>query len=505
MVALGANMSLSWYVIFRGITFLQPGYDWPSRAFAVLLVLAEFFLSFHAVGYLLSIARSSRRYRTVKDHFFVSVSHQPVAVVVATFNEDPEIVEDTLASVSNLDYPAKNLYLLDDSTNQNLQSRTERLAGKYHLKYVHRSNRRGYKAGALNDLLPDLPEKYLAVFDADQKPVRDFLDQTTSLLEENPKLAFVQTPQFYHNAGQGPVALGAACQQVVFYEYICEGKSVANAMFSCGSNVVYRVEALRDVGGFEEQTVTEDFATGLKLHLNGWQSLYYNHVFVRGLGPESLAGYWTQQMRWAMGTIGLFKRMLALLVTRPRALKTGQWWEYSLSGSYYLVGWANFILLLCPIAFLLFDIRPMIAEIGSYLAAFLPYLSFSIANFYFSMGRRGHKPASMLVGQALSFNSFWVLMNAAVMALLNVKRPFGVTPKGTAASLPLKYLLPHILLLAASLAAMFAGVSRIAHGQGAVVIFNMVWAGYHMFILGTVFYFNRSFASYKLHPVFLEA
>lgn len=505
LLVLATTVSLSWYLVFRGLTFLNPGYSWFDRIFAVFLLGGESFLFFHTIGYLLSVVKSSWGYGTLKGHFFVSVAPQSVAVVVAAYNEEPEIVEEALASISNLDYSGKRLYLLDDSANTALQQRIEGLAKKYGWTYVHRDHRRGYKAGALNDLLKNLGEKYLAVFDADQKPVPNFLDQVISLLEEDPKLAFIQTPQFYHNPDQSAVASGAAFQQVVFYEYICEGKSVSNAMFSCGSNVVYRVEALRSVGGFEEKSVTEDFATGLKLHLGGWKSAYYNYVCVYGLGPESLPGYLTQQMRWALGTMALFKKILLLLVTKPGALKIGQWWEYSLSGSYYLVGWANLFLVLCPIAFLLFDVRPLVADMKSYLAAFLPYFTFSMSTFYFSMLRRGYKPGFLLAGQCLGINSFWAQINASVMALFNIKRHFGVTPKGKSSSLQMKYLLPHILLTAASAAAIVAGIYKLTHGYGAVIVFNLLWAGYHAFILGMVFYFNRPSGSYQATPVFIKA
>lgn len=504
LFAFGTVITLSLYIIFRGMAFLDPGYNWLDRLFAVILLGSESFLFVHTIGYMVSIIKASKRYGTVKDSFFVSVTHPAIAVVVATFNEDPDILEETLSSMSNLDYPNKKLYLLDDSTNEAIRQRIEELGNRYNCAYIHRTNRRGYKAGAINDLIKSLTETYMAVFDADQKPVSNFLSQTTSLLEEDPKLAFVQTPQFYHNTQQNAIAFGAAYQQVVFYEYICEGKSVSNAMFSCGSNVVYRVEALRSVGGFEEKSVTEDFATGLKLHMNGWRSIYYNYVYVYGLGPESLGGYFTQQMRWALGTLGLFKNMVINIIRKPKALKIGQWWEYALSGTYYWTGWSNFLLMLCPIVFLLFDVRPLIANPLFYIAAFVPYFAFAMSTFYFSMRRRGHRPKSLLIGQALSFNTFWILMNAAVMALFDIRRPFGVTPKGKGGKLKLKYLLPQMVLIIASIVAIVFGVYKTFNGYGLATFINVLWAAYHVAILSMVFYFNKEFRIYESKPVYIQ-
>ncbi|MBM4433304.1 MAG: glycosyltransferase, partial [Chloroflexi bacterium] len=278
----------------------------------------------------------------------------------------------------------------------------------------------------------------------------------------------------------------------------------SNAVFSCGSNVVYNVDALRSVGGFEEKFVTEDFATGLKLHMHGWKSLYYNYVYAYGLGPESLPAYFTQQMRWALGTIGIFKKMLAYILRKPRALRLEQWWEYSLSGSYYGIGWVNFILMLCPIAFLLFDIRPLIAEPRFYIAAFLPYFIFAMSTFYFSMRQRGYKVRSLLVGQSLGFSTFWVLMNAAIMVLFNIKRPFGVTPKGVAGKLKLKYLLPQILLIAVSAAAIVVGIDKFLAGHGWAILISVLWAFYHICMLSMVFYFNRTFKPHEWKPVYVQ-
>jgi len=503
-LALVVLVALSSYVVFRGIAFFGPGYSLLDRLFAVLLLCAELFIFIHATAYFLTAIKATGRYTITKEHVFTPVVEPTTAVVIATFNEEPSILEETVISVVNLDYPNKKVYIVDDSTNEELRRGIQDLTEKYGCQYVHRDQRRGYKAGAINDLMKSLSEKYIAVFDADQKPAHNFLTQTIPFLEEYPKLAFIQTPQFYHNTESSPVAFGAAHQQAVFYEYICEGKNVSDAMFSCGSNIVYRAEALRNVGGFDEKSVTEDFATALRLHLRGWKSLYYNYVSVSGLGPESLSGYFTQQMRWALGTLGVFKSMIGQFFRGPRSLRPGQWWEYFVSGSYYLVGWANFVFIICPVAFLIAGIRPLIANPLFYAAAFLPYFIFSMGIFYLSMGRRGYTPRALFIGQSLGFISIWVLMNAAVMAFLNIKRAFGVTPKGVSGKLSVKYIAPQLALMLLSLAAVAVGIYRLTNALDQVVIINIIWAAYHAFLLGMVFYFNRSFKPYQARPVFRE-
>ncbi|MBL7208728.1 MAG: glycosyltransferase [Dehalococcoidia bacterium] len=502
VMALLAIVTLSLYVVFRGVAFLDPSYTWLDRLFAVFLLGAEVFIFIHAISYFLTTIKATGKYTVTKEHVFAATAEPTTAVIIATFNEEPGILEDTVISAVNLDYTQKKVYVVDDSTNENLRRGIQDLAEGYGCVYVYRGNRRGYKAGAINDLMKTLSQKYMAVFDADQKPVRNFLNQTIPFLEEDPELAFIQTPQFYDNTENSPVAFGAAHQQAVFYEYICEGKSVSDAMFTCGSNVVYRTEALRSIGGFDEKSVTEDFATAFRLHLKHWRSLYYNHVHVYGLGPENLSSYFTQQMRWALGTLGVFKRIILEFFKRPWSLHSGQWWEYFVSGSYFLVGWSNFFFTMCPVAFLMFHIRPLIADPLFYAAAFLPYFIFSMGTFYLSMGRRGYRARALFTGQSLAFISFWVLMNAAVMALFSIKRPFGVTPKGIGGKLSIRYIMPQLTLMILSLAAVTVGIYRLGNVFDTVVIINMVWATYHAFLLGMVFYFNRSFKPYRPRPVF---
>ena len=104
-------------------------------------------------------------------------------------------------------------------------------------------------------------------------------------------------------------------------------------MFCCGTNVILRASALKAIGGMDEGTVTEDFATSLKLHSHGFSSLYYNHTCVFGMGPEDLIGYFTQQFRWTAGTLQVFKKLVAQFFTKPFSLSMGQWFQYFLSGT----------------------------------------------------------------------------------------------------------------------------------------------------------------------------
>lgn len=495
------------YVCVRLVTLFSAGYSVADAVMAVLLLAAELFLCAHGVGYFLSVIKSERRQQHTAPLLFARYGGHgraglpEVAVLVAAFNESEPVLEETLASIRAMDYPRANVYLLDDSTKLECQQGAARVAATYGARLVHRTDRSGYKAGAINDLLPHLVEPYVALLDADQRPLQGWLKDLVPYLETRPELAFVQVPQIYVNAAELPVAEAATYQQAVFFEYICEGKADSNAMFCCGSNVILRRDALLSIGCtvkgrrhfFDETSVTEDFATSFRLHEKGWSTDYVNRPYVVGMGPETLPAYFTQQMRWAMGTLAVGLRIARRLCTNPRALRPAQWWEYLMSGSYYFVGIANVIFMLAPILFVVFDVRPMQTQPSLYLIFFVPYIVFTMNAFFFGMWLRRYSIRGIWLASALSFATFWIYLKAAVVAVLGLKRAFGVTPKGVGGAIPISSMLPELVMLVSN-----AGVASwgtyllVRDGWGIATVMNTIWAAYHAVLLSTLFvHFNK--------------
>jgi cellulose synthase (UDP-forming) len=489
------------YLCFRLVSLAAHAYRPVDRILALALLAADLFLCLHGLGFFASVMRSSRRHLRRGPEIFALHASSPVAVLIAAFNESEEVLEQTIASALAMDYPHLRVYLLDDSTKPECREGSARLAERYGITLVHRPDRSGYKAGAINDLLPRLQEKYLAVLDADQRPNHSWLKEVLPLMEVDPRLAFIQVPQVYVNLEGLPVARTARYQQAVFFEYISEGKSESNAMYCCGSNVVLRREALLSievmVAGrrhfFDETSVTEDFATSLRLHSSGWRTSFINRTYVVGMGPETLAAYFTQQMRWAMGTLGVGLRALRLFLRRPRALTPMQWWEYMLSCSYYLIGLVNLVFLLSPIAFIILGVRPLRTASSLYLLVFLPYVATTVSFFFIGMKMRGHPVRAVWLATALSFATFWTYTKAALVALFGLKRAFGVTPKGVGGALPLRGLKMEVAMLVLSAASVVMGVWHLAmYGADAAYVANTFWAAYHVVLLLVLFlYFNR--------------
>lgn len=504
------------YAAFRIATVINaPASDWADATMGVALLLAELFLAIHGVGYFGSILKASLLEREVPPPQFVSHTTATVAVLVCSYNEDAEVLEETLSSILAMDYLAMKVYLLDDSTNAERRGAAEALAKRLGVTFVHRINRKGFKAGAINDLIPRLTEQYVAILDADQRPTAAWLKDMVPLLEADSAAAFVQVPQIYVNTEGLRVAVAAKYQQAIFFEYICEGKARSNAMFCCGSNVILRREALvaikRVVNGrtqfFDEASVTEDFATSVRMHAQGWRSLYVNRPYVFGMGPETLPAYFTQQMRWAMGTLGVGLRLMLRFLRQPTMLRPAQWWEYTLSGTYYFVGWAYFVFMLAPLAWMAFDVRPLRAHAELYLLIFIPYMLFNLNVVFFGMRVRGYPILGVWLAMALTFCTFWTYMKAGIVALFGLRRAFGVTPKGVGGAVPLRQMGVELLMLTTNLLTAAAGlVFMMFEGPSLAYLINTFWAAYHAFVLSILFvYLNRRVTIPERRRVFTPA
>ncbi|HBB67394.1 MAG: hypothetical protein A2X28_07190 [Elusimicrobia bacterium GWA2_56_46] len=478
------------YFVARVIIFSYSYYSPVEKLFGILLLTGETYMLVHALGYMINVFNIRGRELTAPRAEIRQGEEPWVAVVVAARHEPKEILEETIITFRNLDYPNKNIYFLDDSSDQRYKEEADGLAARHGIKIFRREERRGAKAGIVNAFMAGMPEKYLAIFDADQNPMPDFLDELLPYLEANENLAFVQTPQFYSNVGDSPVAMGAAMQQAIFYESICEGKNLNDAMFCCGTNVVFRRTALMSVGGFDESSITEDFATSVKLHVKGYKSLYHPHVKVFGLGPDTLPAYFKQQARWSGGTVSVFKRIIQLFFRSPRSLTPMQWLEYFLAGSYYFVGWAFFFLMICPIAFLLFNVPSFFLRPEIYLTTFVPYFSLSLLVFYSTMSERHYTFKQIYTGLILGSLCFPVLMKSTLLALAGEKMTFVVTTKGGRERLDWKGLWPYSVMLGLNAAAIAVGALRFGNDPYAIGV-NMFWAAYHIFILANIFRFNN--------------
>ena len=472
-------------IIFVAQAHLEPF----ERLFSVLFLAAELFVIVHAIGFFLDIMTDIRHHD--EPAAAAPGEDASVAILIPARHEPRRVVEETLMTCLNLAYDNKQVYLLDDSSIESFKQEARELAERYSVKLFTRKSNRGAKAGLINEASATLTEKYIAIFDADQNPMPMFLDKVLPILEADEQLAFVQTPQFYSNTDVSRIAKVAHAQQAVFYEYVCEGKSSRESMFCCGTNVVIRRSALEDVEGFDEQSVTEDVATSLKLHARKWRSLYYNKAYTFGMAPEDLGAYFTQQNRWAMGSIQLFTKLLVLFFTNIRILKPIQWFEYFLTSTYYFIGWAYLLLISGPIVYIFFGLPWFFMSPAIYVLTYMPYILLSLIIFYPGMKARHYSNQDMLRAQMLTLITIPVYIRASLLGLFNIRKGFQVTPKGGSRAVPFVTLWPQLLILAVHISALTWGGMRLYYEHSLAIGMNVIWAGFHCLIFSGIFYFNR--------------
>jgi cellulose synthase (UDP-forming) len=427
----------------------------------VVLVLAELFNFGQAVGFWITCVRRPR-HATLPPPIGHLVD---VDVFIPVYDEPVEVVEATVDAARRMRGARVHVALLDDGDSPAMRDMARRLG----VRYVQRAEHSGAKAGNINHALTVTGAPFVAVFDCDHVPDAAFLEETLGHFGEG-RVAFVQTPQYYANNERGGVTEAAWAQQALFFGAIARGKATADSMFCCGTNVVFRREALELVGGFPERSLTEDFQLSVRLHEIGWRSVYVPKVLARGLGPEDLASYVSQQHRWARGCLSSIPSIIhAELPRRQKA-------QYLLSAFYFLTGWTVLVYLSLPVIRITTGSQPIAgATADQFLLHFGPYFALSLAALA-AVGTGTYTYAAF----SLAFSTFWIHVHASLRALLRRPGSFVVTPKHGQRGIQLRPAAPTLVAVAVLVAVAILGLTR---DRSPATLNNVAFAAAHVTVL----------------------
>lgn len=239
-----------------------------------------------------------------------------VLIQLPTFNEGG-VVERALESAAAIDWPRDRLriQLLDDSndgTDVIGQAKIQELRARgVDAQLIHRTNREGYKAGALkNGLLYDDCE-YVAIFDADFIPPTDILKRTIGPLVADQRLAYVQTRWEHINQDEN---LLTRAQSLMLDAHFAVEQAARNwsglFMPFNGTGGIWRRAAIDDAGGWEGDTLTEDIDLAIRASLRGWQTAFMPAVAIPGELPENVPAWRQQQFRWTKGFTQVAMKLL---------------------------------------------------------------------------------------------------------------------------------------------------------------------------------------------------
>jgi len=227
-----------------------------------------------------------------------------IDVFLPTYNEEIQVIERSILGCLHLDWPKEKLkvWVLDDGKRDWVQDFCEEVGAGY----VRRKEWVHAKAGNLNHAFEVTSGEFIAVFDADFVPFRNFLYRTVGFFVD-PKVAILQTPQHFFNKDyvQSNLHLydSTPDDQRLFFDVMMPARDGWDAAFWCGSCSLTRRVAMQDTGGVPTRSITEDLTTTLALLRYGYITRYLNEKLSHGLAPESLPGLLTQRRRWCRGTI----------------------------------------------------------------------------------------------------------------------------------------------------------------------------------------------------------
>ena len=317
---------------FKGIHRLVF-FDWAMMVpyFGLLIVLSFYGLHRYAMirGYLKHRAKFTGEPRRRFDQL------PRVTIQLPIYNEQ-YVVERLLEETVRIDYPRDLLQIqvLDDSTDETAPF-TQRLAVEYReagfpVEYIHRDNRHGFKAGALQEGLKTATGELIAIFDADFLPPRDFLQRTVHFFAE-PNVGMVQTRWGYLNRHYN--LLTEVQAMLLDGHFVLEhvARAGAGLFFNFnGTAGILRKSMIEDAGGWQHDTLTEDSDLSYRAQLKGWKFVYDPTVECLSELPVETYGFQVQQSRWAKGLTQVAKKLLI------RILRSDQPFRVKLEAFFHL-------------------------------------------------------------------------------------------------------------------------------------------------------------------------
>ena len=402
--------------------------------FAVMVMLAIYGVHRYQLAWL--YFKHKKNYNPEPPQHFADLPM--VTVQLPVYNEQ-FVIERLVEAVCAMQYPREKLEIqfLDDSTDetQNVAAAlVERYAVLGHpIKYIHRTNRHGFKAGALDAGLAVAQGEFVAIFDADFVPPPDWLMRVIHHFAQ-PEIGMVQTRWTHLNRDYSLLTKVEAILLDGHFVLEHGARARSNDFFNFnGTAGMWRRQAITDAGGWQHDTLTEDTDLSYRSQMAGWKFKYLPDVECPAELPIEMTAFKTQQARWAKGLIQTSIKVLPMIFKSnvPRRIKIEAVYHLTANISYPLM--VIMTALLIPAMIVRFYqgwFQMLLIDVPLFAASTL-----SIAVFYLTSQRELfpktwkktflYLPLLMAVGIGLTVTN----TKAVMEALFGIKSAFARTPK----------------------------------------------------------------------------
>lgn len=470
-------------IFFAGVYFAwRVGWSFPmyetvaGKVIAVVVLVVEFLGFLELVSHLMISTVSEK-----KKDLATTEGVPDVDVFVTACGEPTALIEETLCSCAQMEYPKERLHvwLCDDGDDDELQAFCEEQG----LGYLIREEHDFAKAGNLNAALARTTSPLVAVFDADMRPSKEFLLRTVPHMlgdrqedgvhELDEKVGYVQTPQSFDTPDlfQSSVRGAIPNEQDYFYFSIEPSRNGVNAVILAGTNMLISRKALEEVGGFSTDTVTEDFATGIEIQKRGYESVYLNEELAFGKVPADLPSLISQRKRWARGCI---RSLRSTRLLSADTLTGAQKISYLLAIFYWYFPVKRLVYLAGPLLYALLGISVMRCTFLELVVCWLPYYATAVLALWSFSGRK--RTSYLSCFYELCLTPF--LLVPVLLETVGIRqRRFAVTRKDGKRRWNAAYLLPFvvgILLHVVALMKVIPVVPTVAQENAFIII----WLAY---------------------------
>ncbi|MFM8596301.1 MAG: cellulose synthase family protein, partial [Flavobacteriales bacterium] len=516
-----AQLKVSWLfnwgdrqMTVNGKTVVKEHY-WSHMTARIILgiygacLVLIFFYSLIQLSLAIAYIRNKKKQQSRVTPAFDLANAPKVTVQLPMFNE-MYVAERIIETVAEMDYPRDKfqIQVLDDSTDETkdiiAKKCAEVAARGINIQHVHRIDRTGYKAGALDAAMDKVEGEFIAIFDADFVPSKDFLLRTIPYFNSD-KVGVVQTRWGHLNKDYSLLTELQAFGLNGHFAIEQGGRNASGHYINFnGTAGVWRRATIDDAGGWEHDTITEDLDLSYRAQMKGWRFVYLEEVESPAELPITMSALKSQQHRWMKGGAEVFIKMWKRLATTKGLKLTDR-----VHGLAHLFNSSVFffILILSLLSLAVLHIKDSFSDLNIYIKYGMYFFSSTIfLGFYYWNSYRDKKgdffgDLFRFLGRFVQFLTVSMALGlsnavAVIEGYLGIKSSFVRTPKFNVAkkdefkgnkydkkSLSIINILEGIFMVTFG----FTAVNRAIYGDLGMVPFHLMLAiGYGIIFFNTL-------------------